>query len=212
MLLGKKEKEVEVLIVTFFEKVRETLPELARMIDDYMNKDKQFKEDAYRVHIHEHEADIIRREIMLKLYKGAFMPFYREDYLVLLSLGDEIANLAESVASYLVLTRPQIPGFLEGGLKQLGSATIDTFQPLQEILKEFQKGGENLPRFAHSVGEMEQKVDRLQWELTKSVFKSDLPLAEKLLLKEFIDKIAAISDQIEDVSDRFEIMLAKQPA
>jgi len=130
---------------------------------------------------------------------------------VLLSLADEIANLAESVASYIVLTRPQIPGFMEEGLNKIVSATLDTFQPLEEILKEFQKGSDNLLQLARSVGDMEQKVDRLQWELTKSVFKSDLPLAEKLLLKEFIDKIAAISDQIEDVSDRFEIMLVKRP-
>jgi len=212
MLLGRKEKEVEKLIVEFFGKVKMTLPELAKMIEDYMSRDKQFKEDAYQVHIHEHEADEIRRRTLLKLYAGAFLPFYREDYIVLMSSGDEIANKAESVASYLVLTRPAIPDFLEEGVKELAAATVATFKPLEEMLIHFQDDYSKVPKLAGDVESAEQKVDRLQWEMTKSVFKSDLSLAEKLHLKAFIDQIAAISDQIEDVADRFEIMLAKRPS
>ncbi len=211
-MLGKKEREVEELLVTFFNKVKETLPELAKMIDDYTCDNKNFKEDAYRVHICEHEADEIRRKTLVKLYEGAFLPFYREDYIVLLAIGDEIANKAEAVASYLVLTRPCIPDFLEPGLKEMVSATIETFKPLEQMLIQFQEDYAKVPQLASAVEADEQKVDKLQWDLIKATFKSDLSLAEKLHLKAFIDQIAFISDQIEDVADRFEIMLAKQSA
>lgn len=211
MFLGKKEKAIEELIGKFFLKVKEALPELSRMINDYMNQDKQFKDDAYQVHLIEHEADGLRREILSKIYEGAFLPFYRGDYLIMIIMGDEIANLAESVASYLVLTRPEIPDFLEVGLKEMTASTIDTFEPLEEMLKCSFTNCQALPALMKDIEEREQKVDRLQWELTKALFKSDLALARKLHLKQFIDQLAGISDQIEDVGEKVEIMISKRP-
>ena len=211
MLIGRKEKKIEELIGKFFLKVKESLPELARLIDDYMNKDKQFKEDAYQVHLIEHEADDMRRNILSKIYEGAFLPFYRGDYIILILMGDEIANLAESVASYLVLTRPEIPDFMEVGVKEMTSSTIDTFEPLEEMLKCSFTNCQLLPALVKDIEEREQKVDRLQWELIKALFKSDLPLARKLHLKQFVDQLAGISDQVEDVGEKLEIMISKRP-
>jgi len=211
MLKGKKVRELNELVERFFEEVRETLPELCRLIEDYLRDDRQFKEDAYRVHVHEHEADNLRRRVMGMMYKGTLLPFYREDYIVLLALGDRIANLAEEVASNLVLTRPPIPEFLHEGLKSLAAACLETYHPLEEMVRAHQEDVPEIRRLAGLVKERETMADRLQWDLVKAVFKSDLPLAEKMLMKELIDKVAGISDHIEDTAERLEIMLVKQP-
>jgi uncharacterized protein len=211
MLKGKKVKKLNELVAQFFAEIRETLPELGRLIEDYLQDDRQFKEDAYRVHIHEHEADILRRRVMGMMYKGTLLPFYREDYIVLLALGDRIANLAEEVASNLVLTRPRIPDFLHEGLKKLAAACFETYRPLEWMVLNHQEKNAEIPRLMSEVNERETMADRLQWDLVKAVFKSDLPLAEKQQMKELIDKIAGISDHIEDTAERLEIMLVKQP-
>ena len=209
---GKKEKEVDALIAKHLEMVGRTLAALARMIDDYLKQDKAFKGEGYEVHSFEHEADKIRREAERKMEQGAFLPIYREDYIVLLELVDRVANKAEAVADFITLTRPNIPGFLEEGLRPLVAANVDIFKPLSRMYEMFQEDANKVLEIGKAVSEREQFVDRLQWDLTKAVFKSDLTLAEKLHLKEFIDEIAAISDRAEDVADRFEIMVVKRPA
>lgn len=211
MFKGKKEREIVPLIVDFFNEVSATLPELSRMLDDYINHDKQFKEEAYQVHLHENKADKLRRAITAKLYEGALLPFYREDYIVLTILGDQIANQAERVASFLVLTRPEIPDFLEVGLREMMASTSDTFEPLKKMLGCGFEKCSHLPLLFQEIENREQKVDRLQWNLIKAVFKSDLSLARKIYLKELVDKIAGISDQIEDVGERLEIIYTKRP-
>jgi len=211
MFLGKKEKEIEELMKKFFAKVKATLPELLQLVSDYVKMNKQFKEEAYQVHCLEHEADSLRREIMSKLSQGAFLPFFREDYIVLVIIGDEIANLAEAVASYLVLTRPKIPDFLKEGIKDLTASTVATFGPIEEMIACNFDDCDQLPQLAKLVEDSEQKCDRFQWELTKALFKSNLQLAEKLHLKALIDMIANISDHIEDVAERFVIIQSKRP-
>jgi uncharacterized protein len=210
VFFGKKEKEVEELIVRHIQLVKQTLTEFSALVGDYLNRDKQFKEDAYRIHTLEHEADSTRRQVSRKLCQGAFLPIFREDYVVLLELIDKIANKAEATSDLIVLTRPRIPDFLIEGLRELTEATVRCFDPIENLYDLFQKKLSEVLATAAKVEEGEQAVDMLQWNLIKAVFKSDLSLAEKLLLKELIDDIATISDRIEDVSDRFEIMVVKR--
>lgn len=212
MILGKKERIVEKLVVDFFQKVSQTLPELDRLFACYMKGDHGFKDCAYRVHVNEHEADALRLEILKKIYEGAFLPFYREDYIILTFMGDDIANRAEEVASFLVLTRPEIPGFLREDLRKITSATIDIFDYLQKMIEEGLKKGAMTSNPTREIENVEQRIDRLQWELIKMLFKSELPLAEKLHLKNLIDGTASISDQIEAIAERFEGMMIKRPA
>lgn len=205
-----REKEVEELITKHFSTVRETLTEFAKMVELYLDGDKTFKDSCYIIHNQEHEADKIRREAQLKMYQGAFLPIYREDYIVLLELIDSVANKAESTSDFIILTRPEIPDFLQEGIRALTTASVDTFRPLERMYELFQEDIDKVLEVAHSVEEREQVADKFQWDLTNAVFKSELPLAEKSHLKNLIDHIATISDRIEDVSDRFEIMVVKR--
>lgn len=50
----------------------------------------------------EKEADVLKREIRLKLPRGLFMPVDRTDMLELLTQQDKLANLAKVLAVYMV--------------------------------------------------------------------------------------------------------------
>ncbi len=210
MLFGKKEREVEELIAAHFSKVKECLDEFSETMNDYMKKDKAFKENAYKVDRLEHEADEIRREAEMKLCAGAFLPVYREDYVKLMEMLDEIADNVESATDFIALTRPKIPDFLQEGLRNMAEVTVQMFEPLQQMYEMFLEDISKVLEIARTVRDKEQAVDNIEWHVIRRVFKSDLPLAEKMLLKELVDYIGNISDQIEDVSDRFAIMVIKR--
>lgn len=208
---GKKEKEVEKLIFKHIEKTKATLEELGNMLSDYLQKDKAFKKKSYNVHKLEHEADVVRREAEKKLYQGAFLPIYREDYIILMDLIDKIANSCEYAADELTITRPEIPDFISGKIDDLIKITVSAFDPLEKMFRKLEEDTDEVISLSIQVEEKETEVDRLCFDIERTIFKNEgLELAEKILLRSLVEKIASISNRIEDVSDRFEIMVAKR--
>jgi hypothetical protein len=205
-----REQEVETLIQEHFVTVQETLQEFHKMFDDYLEHNKLFKEEAYRIHELEHNADVIRHTIEAKLYEGAFLPIYREDYVELVEEVDKVANQAESSSDFIVLTRPQIPDFMIPGLLEIVDATCEMYTPFLNVLTTFNTDMSKVYAATTMVKDLEQQVDKMEWDLIKSVFKSDLDLARKLHLKQLVETISQISNIIEDAADRFEIMVLKR--
>ncbi len=212
MFRDKKAEEAEKLIIKHFGLVKQVLDEFQKMVHDYVTLEKGFKEEAYQVHKLEHKADTVRRKIAMKLYEGAFMPIYREDYILLAEVVDEVANLIEGASDFIVLTRPMIPEFLQDDLLRMVDATADSFVPLMDALDLVNNDLSQLMDMTRKVGDMERAVDELEWELTKKLFKSRLDKAEKLHLQQLIDRIALVSNTVEDAADRLEIMAVKRRA
>ena len=210
MFFAKREHEVEDLMFQHFQLVGKTLEEFQRVVADYLRGEREFKKEAYKVHEFEHEADIVRRGIGRKLYQGAFLPIYREDYLTLIEKVDEIANQAETATSFIVLTRPEVPDFLLDDLKELLRSSVKTFEPMKEALAYLSGDITKVMEVTDRIGKLEQEVDLLEWEAIKKVYKSELPLAEKNILREFINHIASISDLIEDAAERLDVMVVKR--
>ena len=57
----------------------------------------------------------------------------------------------------------------------------------------------------------ERKIDQMEWNLIEKVYKTQkLELAGKNLLRELINKLADISDWIQDASDVIELTSARR--
>jgi uncharacterized protein Yka (UPF0111/DUF47 family) len=52
------------------------------------------------------------------------------------------------------------------------------------------------------VGILESDTDDLEWKLTRKIFSSAMPLANKLHLQHCLEKTSDISDRAEDASDQ----------
>ena len=209
-LFGKKENEVEKLFIEHFDMVGKTIGELKLALSAYLEDNLEFKDYSFNVHKLEHKADIIRHSVELKLYKGAFLPIYRQDYLTLIEQIDKIANRCEDVADFLSLTRPEIPVWMKSAILQLMGLTDQTFLVLRDGFKTFLQDMDNVFGISEKVGDKEQAVDKLEWDITRKIFKSDLELAHKLLLREFVVLIGKLSNRMEDVADHFEVMSVKR--
>ncbi len=210
MVFVKKETEVQNLIDHHFDLVGRTLNELERMVETYLKGDKAFKTCCGNIDRLEHEADQVRREIECKLYEGAFLPIYREDYIVLIEQLDQVANQAEAVSQFIVLTRPEIPDEIHDDLCRVARVTAESLKIIVGCIESVRKKPAEAFALSKQVQDKEREVDRIVWEMTKTIFKSKMKKAEKIHLKMLIDRIAAISNRIEDTTDRLATMAVKR--
>ena len=211
MLFNRKEKEVSQLFLDHFSRVAESLGHLRKLIVSYLNHDNNFKESSLRVHQSENEADKVKQAIEAKLYAGAFLPINRGDYIMLAEFVDRIANQAETTANLIVLTRPEIPEFLNAEILDLLDRGIASFDAFKVALEAMDLDIEKVKDAIIQVTTFETEADKIEWETIKTLFKSDLDLCRKLHIRELVLDIAIISDLSEDAAERLGVMVVKRP-
>lgn len=73
------------LIFDHLEEVKNTVVAFSECTIAYLEGNRSIlQERRDTVHAHESKADDIRREFELKLYEGAFLPFFRGTYLLII--------------------------------------------------------------------------------------------------------------------------------
>lgn len=209
MFSDKKAREVEELMLRHLDEVGVTLVETHKMVRDYLVADKIFKQESYHVHKMEQQADSTRREIGQKLYEGAFLPVYRTDYYDIVDRVDRIANAAELFCDFIVLTRPLLPAFLVEPFSHLLVVNDAVYKALKDFFLAFINGDESVLELKKLVEQHEKEIDGIQFKATRVIFKSELPKIEKFHLKWVLDKFCKMSDLMEDLTDRIEVLAAK---
>ena len=64
-------------------------------------------------------------------------------------------------------------------------------------------------QYARKIGIQESRVDKLEWDLTKEIFNSELDFAHQSHLKLCLDSIVEVSDRAEDAGDQLELATLK---
>jgi uncharacterized protein len=210
-MFDRKEKEVAQLFLDHSDRVSEALNHLRDLIVSYLQQNQDFKGSSLLVHQSENAADKVKRAIEAKLYAGAFLPINRGDYILLTEFIDRIANQAETTANLIVLTRPEIPEFLNNDLLELLDRGIASFNAFKIALKSMNLDIDQLKDAIIQVTTFETEADRIEWETIKKLFKSDLDLCRKLHVRELVEDIAIISDLAEDAAERVGVMAVKRP-
>jgi len=206
----KKEKEVRVLIGEHLGRVAETLEKMSLCVQDYIKGDiEEAKENGYQAHVKESEADGKRREIIEKLHSGAFLPVFREDLISIVARQDKIADRAESCCDFCLTQRPEIPGKFRDKFKELLLASIKTFTPYKEAIENMFVDYEVVGKRIKDVNTQEEEVDTIEWHVTRDIFTSELPLAQKIHIRDLVFHVACISDVIEDATDALDVFMVK---
>ena len=211
MLFNRKGKEVAELFLEHFARVSDALYHLRDLIVAYLQDDKDYKESSLLIHKSENEADKVKQAIEAKLYAGAFLPINRGDYIMLAEFIDRIANQAESMANLIVLTRPEIPKFLNADLIELLDRGIASFGAFKATLEAMNQDIKQVKEAIIRVTAFETEADTIEWETIKKLFKSDIELCRKLHIRELVLGIGIISDLAEDAAERMGVMAVKRP-
>lgn len=209
-LFGKgREKEVRTLLLQHLDKVGECVARTREVVEDYIaGRLDAAKAGAINVDHLETDADRMRRAVNDLLYRGAFLPIFRSDIHDFVERMDMVADAAETTCDFLLGQRPEIPGEYAEPLRQILTHTQEAYAALHDAVTTFfSTADERTIRDRLTVvGITESTIDDIEWKLTRQIFTSDMLLAAKIHLNQFLETLTEISDQAEDTGDRLEIL------
>ena len=209
----RKEKQVNELILKHLEEVDSCLNTALKAIEEYLSSNiEEAKSLAIKVDQIETETDSVRRDIIGKLYSGAYLPSLRSDILHLVEHLDKIADGAEACCDFFLDQRPEIPQEMNSNFLKIMERSVSTFTPLKEAVGSFFSDAfdiETIRERTKEVGIIESVVDKEEWDITRDIFKTKLDCGHKLHLKLCLESMVGISDRTEDAADELEIIIIK---
>ena len=199
MFGGEKENQV-------IEKMREHLSyvkDASELLKTMIEKDdKTLAKEICEI---EKQGDVVRRDIALYLYEGAFIPGLRANLYRFAEVVDEVIDEIEntSIAYTLVLKldddiREDCVRVAEINVK-MSNDLIDAFECLQSECE--------LKDRTLMIRVREEEVDKIKGDLYKKMMKKDVKnYWEGETLSNFIRHLVNISDLIEDAADIIQIL------
>jgi len=160
----------------------------------------------------ESQADLIRHDIRDKLYSGAYLPHLREDIYKLVESIDKVGNAAEACCDFILNQRPTVPKEMGSHFLAVTRESLGIIGSLKLAVLCYLKGDckiETVRDHTREIGLQESRVDKLEWDLTKEIFISEMDFAHKLHLKLCLDSIVEVSDRAEDAGDQLELATLK---
>ena len=127
----------------------------------------------------EHAADLTKNNIRNHLPKGLFLPVDRGNILDILSLQDNIADVAEDIAVLLTLREIKMEKSLEVDFSNFVDKNIESFYGVRAVIQELEEllqssfGGFEAERVKAMVDEVaykEHEVDIMQRKLLSELF------------------------------------------
>ncbi|MDG3089092.1 TIGR00153 family protein [Vibrio hannami] len=168
----------------------------------------------------EKEADILKREIRLRLPKGLFLPVERTDLLDLLTQQDKLANLSKAIAERVIVRQLRLPAHLDVEFLKLVQSCLDSANQAYKVVCEFDElietgfRGREVERVQEMIYELdviEDKTHALQMQLRRDlreVEKQHDPV-DVMFMYKVLELVGEIADQGLRVGHRLELMLAR---
>lgn len=163
----------------------------------------------------EANADISLRRMIDSFTGGTFLPSTREDLISIATSCDKVANKCESFSRGVVLQRFNFPEEYAEDILRIVSIIHTQFDLLEKsISRLFSDFGGLLKDHAvlDEIRDCETQVDIIEQELYERIFALDIDLAHHVQMSTFLGKICDISDTIENIADKIQIMLVTRKA
>lgn len=212
MKLFARTKQLETWIDEFLDALSEASISFDRALQIYLTEgcSKAFDEKLNQVEQLESRGDSLRRSILAEMYSELLLPDFRGDVLRLLESLDRIINKLEEVLWYFHTEKPDIPEELAPKYKDLAELAAQSVEALVLATRGFFRDADSVKDHMHKVLYYEHEADMAVTELRTRIFETDLPLAEKIHLRFFAERIVWISDMAEDVADDLTIYAIKR--
>ncbi|GAB4305956.1 MAG: TIGR00153 family protein [Candidatus Bipolaricaulota bacterium] len=194
---------VRALVADHLSTVEEAVATMARGIHAHLDGQPwdEIEEIAVETHRKEARADDVRRTAEREMVRGALLAGTRRSLLDIVEGVDGLANAAEGAMYSLTLQRIALPDLLHPLIRDALGTIQEQMGDLKAAVLGLLDGDPEAIKHAAEVERKESRVDELQRRAIARLFATDLPLAEKILIREFLEKLAALSDRAEDVSD-----------
>jgi uncharacterized protein len=212
MFFVNKQKKVELLLEEYRQKVLLCLEQFEKSFRQYFdNNDRDvLKQNLTAVSGSESAADDIRREIEVMMYSKAMFPESRGDILGLLEAMDRIPNQAEDVTTTLHNQHISVRQEYKASIINLIGICIRCVEAMIDGASKLFSDFTNATVAVGKIDELESEADIVENALIEQIFASDMDGFSKILLRDLIRRVAAISDRAENVGDRIRLIVAKR--
>jgi len=213
--LFKRESKVEEYSKDHVEMVYKCVNRLNELMEYfYVNDFESIDKTVDEIANFEHEADVIRRKMEIEFFNGAFLPFDREDRIVLAEEVDSVADMTEETAFGICLSRITFPKNYKNDFVELTRSVQDTVSALKLCIELLDEDlGEALKK-AHEVERLEDVVDKIERKILRQLYNSykndEIDILTHIELKSTVLRIGNIADRAENASDRVPIIVAKR--
>ncbi|MCD6101736.1 MAG: DUF47 family protein [Candidatus Cloacimonetes bacterium] len=192
--------------------VGKSLDVLSEVFLRYIQNPKKIEEFINPVHKYEAEADDIKDKIEQELFRGSLLPDAREDIFNIISSYDSIPDVAQKILEFFAVQSIRIPEQFTVQLKELFVKSIDSAKKLNNAAHYLLSDLNKTKSMLECIDVIESQVDHLERDLVLNIFNAHINLSKKLFLREFVSKIAQVSDEAAHVADRMLIFCIKNKA
>ncbi len=149
-------------------------------------------------------GDAMRRDVILKIYGGAFIPVLRSNFCNLVETLDDVLDELEDIAM-LYLMLDEIPDIIANDLVRVAEINLKMSRYLLQAFNALESG--DLSNVLLKIKISEEEVDSIKGRIYQKLpaVNFDSYLEWHFLLK-FIDKLVNVSDIIEDAADLIQIL------
>ena len=144
------------------------------------------------------------------LGSGSMLPATKEDLISIATSCDKVANKCEHLAMMMTLQKFRFPADYLNDIKKILEITHEQFEILEKsIRKLFDKFGDLLKDHSilYEIRELESQVDKIEQKLYADIFASNMDLAHQTQAATFVELLCDLSDIIENIADKIQIML-----
>lgn len=212
MIFISKQKKIESSLAQYREKVSTCLGIFEKSFLEYLeNPDKSILEkNCVEIHKAESIADDIRRDIEVLMYSKALFPESRRDILVLLETMDRVPNQAESTIHMISNQQISFPKQFHAQLIEMVNLCMRCGNAMLDASAKLFTDFTTATIMIGKIDELESEADHLENSIIKQIFSCEMDGFDKIMLRDTVKQIAAITDRAENVGDQIRIIVAKR--
>lgn len=175
--------------------------------------DKDFQERCARLTEEERAGNKMSSEIARALFTEMLIPESRGDVLSLLQSLDYLLDRYDHVAGTVLVEHPDASMLSEAEKQRFMELTENVVKSVESMVtasRAFFKDTSAVEDHLYKVSFYEDEVDELARGIKRDIFASDMPLAQKIHLRSFIDMLEDIADEAEDAAEDLAIFNIKR--
>lgn len=188
----------------------------AQMEEDWTEAEALYNEIAET----ERNADKLKRNVRRHLPKSLFLPVPRTDLLALITIQDQVANIAKDIAGIVLGRNMRFPEKMQKSLREFTDTCIATSAQAMAVINELDEllevgfSGREVKRVETMLKELdklETRTDKQSIALRRKLFKleTELPPVDVMFYYQVIGLLASLADAAEQVGDRLQILIAR---
>jgi len=204
------EGDIELLLDNISKSVMIFEAAIKNYLDDEVEKFLKRMENVKEL---ETSVDELRRQIRYKLYTKMLIPESRGDMLSLLENIDNVIDTTEEVLVQFDIQKPKIPKVLNKDLLELVEFSCKAADFTIMAARGYIKNSELINDHINKTYFYEHEADRVENRIKRLLFGSDeivSDLAEKMHISKFVELIAKLSDDGQDVCERLSVATIKR--